>query len=252
MPHFDWNDVNLYKEYEYSLKKHRQIKINWPWPKKFQWFCGIFGLQFLIILCLYGPVAYYMVKNANDVKEKQENIMKETWLMKMKNVTGTTLDEYGEIQMPHFEYYEFVNHLMSNYYPYMTAFCQGIGYLACAMFHFTNYKWWNILGTVTAMLCLPIDIWIFYFEPLGQIGTLIAMVLGFVPFAITIADAAYPEKVEFISNKNGRVEKCDKNSWTKHFSLSFNERYNFVARMTWAGYSFFATVALAMSLLQGD
>ena len=244
MPVFDWNDINIRKEYENSLQKHRQIKRNWSLLKKIQWFCGIIGLQLMIILCLYGSVAYYMVKNANNEKETQEKIMKEAWLMKNNNT-----ETMEGVEVPEFEYYELVNHLMHKYYPFMTAFCQGFGYLACVMFHFTNYKWWNILGTITAVLCLPVDIWIFYYEPLGQIGTLITMVLGFVPFAITIADAAYPEKVEFFSDINGRVRKCYKNSWTKHFSLSFNERYNLVARMTWAGYSFFATVALAMSLL---
>ena len=245
MPIFDWNDIHLRKEYEHSLDKHRQIKRNWPWPKKIQWFCGVIGLQFLTVLFLYTPVAYYMVKNANDEKEEKEKIMKEAWLMKNKN--GTV-----EGAMPTFEYYEFGNHLICNYYYFMTAFCQGFGYLSCVMFHFMNYKWWNILGTITAVLCLPVDIWIFYYEPLGQVGTLIVMVLGFTPFGITIADAAYPEKVKFISDKNGGTMKCYKNSWTKHFSLSSNERYNFVARQTWAGYSLFATIALAMSLLQGN
>ena len=101
-------------------------------------------------------------------------------------------------EMPEFEYYDGLNHFLANYYPYLTLFCQGFGYLFCVMYHFTSYKCWNFLGTMTAVLCLPVDIFIFWIEPLGSIGTMVAMVLGFVPFGITIADAAYPEKEQYV------------------------------------------------------
>ena len=90
---------------------------------------------------------------------------------------------------------------------------------------------------------------IFYKEPLGTIATLLAMVLGFIPFVIIMADAAFPEKEVFVY-ANGEVTKKLKNSWSKHLSISYNERYNFVLRVTWNGYLFFSTIALGISLLQ--
>ena len=102
-----------------------------------------------------------------------------------------------------------------------------------------------------AALCLPVDMIIFYTEPLGYVGTLVSMVLGFIPFAIVMADAAYPEKRIYVKNLKGKITAISKNSWMHHFSVSYNERYNLVMRMTWAGYSFFATVALVINLLQG-
>ena len=45
-----------------------------------------------------------------------------------------------------------------------------------------------------AALCLPVDVIIFYKEPLGPVGTLLALVWGFIPFSILIADAAFPDK----------------------------------------------------------
>ena len=74
---------------------------------------------------------------------------------------------------------------------------------------------------------------------------------GFVPFGITIADAAFPEHEQHVAGLNGRITKITKNSWVKHLSFSYNERYNFLIRMTWVAYSFFATIALGIALMKG-
>ena len=103
--------------------------------------------------------------------------------------------------MPEFEYYDFENHLLINYYPFMTLFCQGGAFITGVLYSFTPYRVWNIWGTMMAGLCLPVDVIIFYKEPLGTIGTLVAMVLGFVPFVIMIADAAFPEEEAIIEVK---------------------------------------------------
>ena len=81
-------------------------------------------------------------------------------------------------EMPEFEYYDGLNHFLLNYYPYLTLFCQGVGYLFAIMYHFTSYKYWNLLGTMTLLLGLPVDVLIFWLEPLGSVGTMAAMVLG--------------------------------------------------------------------------
>ena len=41
--------------------------------------------------------------------------------------------------------------------------------------------------------CLPVDILIFYKEPIGIWGTLLAP-LSFIPFCVMIADAMFPDK----------------------------------------------------------
>ena len=74
--------------------------------------------------------------------------------------------------MPNFEHYDELNHFLANYYPYLTVFCQGNAFLLSVLFHFTNYKYWNLLGTIIASLCLPVDIFIFWLEPLGSIGSM--------------------------------------------------------------------------------
>ena len=61
-------------------------------------------------------------------------------------------------EMPDFEYYDGLNYFMLNYYLYLTLFCQGFGYLFSVLYHFTSYKYWNIFGTMIALLCLPVDI----------------------------------------------------------------------------------------------
>ena len=78
-----------------------------------------------------------------------------------------------------------------------------------------------------------------------------SLAIGFIPFGITIADAAFPEQEQYVAGLNGRITKIRKNSWVKHLSFSYNERYNFLIRMTWAGYSFFATIALSIALMKG-
>ena len=95
--------------------------------------------------------------------------------------------------MPKFEYYDLENHILINYYLFMTVFCQGGAFITGVLYSFTNYRLWNVWGTSMATLCLPVDCIIFYKEPLGTIGTLVFLVLGFVPFCIMIADAAFPE-----------------------------------------------------------
>ena len=91
--------------------------------------------------------------------------------------------------MPKFDYYDLENHILINYYPFMTIFCQGGAFITGVLYSFTNYRLWNVWGTSMATLCLPVDCIIFYKEPLGTIGTLLFLVLGFVPFCIMIAVA---------------------------------------------------------------
>ena len=107
--------------------------------------------------------------------------------------------------MPEFNYYDFENHMLINYYPFMTLCCQGGAFVCGVLYSFTNYRAWNFLGTAMAGFCLPVDVLIFCKEPLGPIGTLLAMVLGFVPFCIMISDAVFPEDETLVSTK-GRYD----------------------------------------------
>ena len=42
-------------------------------------------------------------------------------------------------------------------------------------------------------------------EPLGVVGTLLALVWGFIPFTILIADAAFPDKEVTVRLRGGGV-----------------------------------------------
>ena len=60
----DWNNDSHRKGYEEALQKHRDIRKNWPIYKKTQWFIGIVLFPALMVLGLYGSVAYYTVEIA--------------------------------------------------------------------------------------------------------------------------------------------------------------------------------------------
>ena len=129
--------------------------------------------------------------------------------------------------MPEFVYYNLENWFLCYYYPYMTISCQGLAFLMgvlykygwcmvsicveetpCAVPSFTPYRLWNLWGTLMAGLCLPVDVFIFYKEPLGVVGTLLALVWGFIPFTILIADAAFPDKEVTVRLRGGCPQLC--------------------------------------------
>ena len=43
-----------------------------------------------------------------------------------------------------------------------------------------------------------------------------------------------------------------RNSWSQHLSLTYNQKYEYVLRVTWIGYEFFGTLALGIYLLKGN
>ena len=56
------------------------------------------------------------------------------------------------------------------YYYYPTTICQGSAFLCGVLYSYTDYRKWIFWGSGMAMLCLPVDVIIFYKEPLGVIG----------------------------------------------------------------------------------
>ena len=93
-------------------------------------------------------------------------------------------------------------------------------------------------------ICLPVDVLIFYAEPFGVFGTLGTTILAFAPFCSMTADSTFPQKKIWVKGKckllvkyikhffmfqflAGKIFQILKNSWTKHFSLTFNEKYEF-------------------------
>ena len=41
-----------------------------------------------------------------------------------------------------------------------------------------------------------------------------------------------------------------RNSWSRHLSMTYNQKYEYVLRVTWVGYEFFGTLALGIYLIQ--
>ena len=238
MSEIDWSDEAERREFENSIEVHRAIRKNYSWSQWMQWFCGIMLLPFGMVLTFYGTIAWTIVSDA-----RKEQIDKDERFANMTEDSDNTTVSYIPPGI--------LDTLRLNYY-FLTIPCQGMAFIAAVSYHFTDYRKLNLLGSIIPCFCLPVDMLIFYLEPLGFIGTLFALVLGFIPFAIIIADATFPEKVVKVKGLKGTIQTVHKNSWNKHLSLTFNQRYDLVVRMTAEGYAFFATVALVITLLKGD
>ena len=111
------------------------------------------------------------------------------------------ITKYENLSFPEFEFYEWENYFFVTIYPYMVIFLQGTAIICSILFNFTDYRKWNMLFTILAGCCLPVDVLIFYKEPFGSIGTLIIMVAAFVPYMVMVADAMFPEKEMFVYSK---------------------------------------------------
>ena len=242
----NWKNTEERLAFENDLAKYRADKKERSLCDKIVWFFGIFVLQFGVVVALYGPCAYFIVLSETD-KKKEEELK-----LLQKCINGSRLKGSSEKCDPtQLEYDDLQNYMLINFYPYLTLFCQGGAFVMAILWHVIHYRQWNLLGGIIAQLCLPVDILIFYLEPLGFVGTTTAMVLGFVPFLIVVADAAFPVKPMSVV-ANGNVVKVNRNSWTEDVSISYNQRYNFVARMTWKGWTAFSTLALCIALFKGS
>ena len=65
------------------------------------------------------------------------------------------------------------------------------------------------------------------------------------------AAAIIPEEENSLRKTPNGIVRRTKNSYSSHFSFSYNDRYNAVGRWTWDGYKLFGTIALVLYLLQG-
>mgnify|MGYP007048351905 CR=1 FL=1 len=238
----DWRNPEERLAFENELNSARCYKKKRPFIEKVGWFVSVFLLQLVIIVSLYGPCAYFIVSLATAKKKEEELVL----MQKCRNAT-IYLEKCDSKKMV---YYDLLNYILINLYPFLTCFCQGTAYLCACLWHVTTYRFWNLLGGIIACLCLPVDILIFYVEPLGFVGTTASMVLGFIPFCIIIADAAFPIKsINVVAN--GKKIQVNRNSWTEDISISYNQRYNFVARTTLKGWTAFSTLALCIALFKG-
>ena len=246
----NWKNPEERLIFEKELKRSREEKKKRSVCEKIQWFIAVFIVQLWLVVSLYGPCAYFIVSIATEKKKNEELILLQQCKNNIKgSQSNTSLEENCDATQ--LEYYDLQNYILVNLYPYLTCVCQGTAFLLVCLWHVTDYRWWNLLGAGTASLCLPVDILIFYIEPLGFVGTTTAMVLGFVPFCIIIADAAFPIKTMDVV-ANGKRTKINRNSWTKDISISYNQRYNFVSRITWKGWTAFSTLSLCIPLFKGS
>ena len=67
-------------------------------------------------------------------------------------------------------YYSVENSFIIDYYYYITAGWQSSAFLCGVLYSYTDYRKWIFWGSGMAMFCLPVDVIIFYKEPLGTIG----------------------------------------------------------------------------------
>ena len=132
-----------------------------------------------------------------------------------------------------------------------------------ALLHsFVDYRRWSLLSTLMALFCLPVDVLIFYKEPVGIWGTLLAPI-SFIPFGVMCADAMFPDKEVLVRGLgsmiiaiqhswqiyahacrllkqhlfkqsvcrqifyilDGKIRRIIKNSWSNHLNLTYNKKY---------------------------
>ena len=198
MPEINWSDGVHVTQFEYDLRAHRNVKKKYSWPQWLLWFSGVIIFPASLVLAFYGPVAYNMVNDAEQEKKDQEEAMLLEWLeSRAANLTE-------DAEPPKFVYNDPLNMLRRNFY-YLTLSCQGTSFLVAVAYHYVDYRKWSTLGKFIAILCFPVDVLIFYVEPLGFVGTLGSMVLGFVPFELTVADAMFPQKTVRVKGLNNKI-----------------------------------------------
>ena len=61
---------------------------------------------------------------------------------------------------------------------------------------------WGLLTLTMFNICLPVDVLIFFKEPLGPFGTLFATIWAIIPFLVMVGDATFPEKEVIIEDKS--------------------------------------------------
>ena len=71
------------EEFEKSLKTHRDRRLLWTLGQKTVWVTQIFVLQFVVISALYGSAAYNLVNNEIDLKAREEEEMKNNWIIQV-------------------------------------------------------------------------------------------------------------------------------------------------------------------------
>ena len=97
--------------------------------------------------------------------------------------------------MPDFVYYDLLNWFYCYYLIYaivISQFCSW--FLGSVLFSFVEYRWWSLITLTMFAVCLPVDVLIFYKEPLGAFGTLFVSMWVLIPFLVMVADAMFPER----------------------------------------------------------
>ena len=79
----DWKNPLDREEFEKSLKTHRDRRLLWTLGQKTVWVTQIFVLQFMVIGALYGFAAYNLVNNEIDLKAREEEEMKNNWIIQV-------------------------------------------------------------------------------------------------------------------------------------------------------------------------
>ena len=90
-----------------------------------------------------------------------EERIKNNWIDEnIENFTINNTKTNNETQIS-FENYEFENHFMINYFPYLTVACQGQAFFFGVVCQFVDYKKLSFLITYMYGICLPVDTLIF-------------------------------------------------------------------------------------------
>ena len=155
----NWKNPSDRKKFEEKINISKQNRQKWSAVERLLWVFQILILPCTMAIGFYGTCAYFLYQMA--LKDESNNRE---------------------------------NYFLINYYPFLTSICQSVAFLCVALHSFTDYRKWNLLGTTMAVLCLPIDVYLLYKEPLGPFWTIFGLVATIVPMVIPIADAIFPEE----------------------------------------------------------
>ena len=80
MMEINWKSTEEREAFETSVRAHKERVKKWGKLETLRWIFGIFILNGLLIIGMYGSAAYILITEACETKAAEEEKMKEAWI----------------------------------------------------------------------------------------------------------------------------------------------------------------------------
>ena len=80
MMEINWKSTEEREAFETSVRAHKERIKKWGKLETLRWIFGIFILNGLLIIGMYGSAAYILITEAWETKAAEEEKMKEAWI----------------------------------------------------------------------------------------------------------------------------------------------------------------------------